>query len=65
MVPKQDAKLSTNAMIQEEDSFWMGFNYMTLAGISYVEMWEESASLGFVDVPLNVADEDSIVTWIG
>ncbi len=40
---KQDAKPSNNAMIQEEDSSWMGSNYMTFAGISHVEMWEESA----------------------
>jgi hypothetical protein len=47
-------------MIQEEISFWMGSNYMTLAGISHVEMWEETASLGFVTAPVNEADEGSI-----
>jgi hypothetical protein len=58
--PKQDAKLSNNAIIQEEDSSLMGSNCMALAGISHVEMWEEAASLGFVAAPVNAADEGSI-----
>ncbi len=32
--PQKDAKLSNNAMIQEEDTSWMGSNYMVLAGFS-------------------------------
>jgi hypothetical protein len=43
-----DAKLSNNAMIQEEDNTWIDSNYMTLAGFSHVEMLEETVSLGFV-----------------
>jgi hypothetical protein len=35
-------------------------NYMSLAGISHEEMWEEVAILGFVAAPVNAADEDSI-----
>ena len=31
-----------------EDTTWMGSNYMTMAGISHVEMLGESGSLGFV-----------------
>ena len=31
-----------------EDTTWMGSNYMTMAGISHVEMLEEAGSLGFV-----------------
>ncbi len=58
--PQQDTKLSNNAMIQEEDSSWMGSNYMALAGISHVEMWVEATSLGFVAAPVNAADEGSI-----
>ena len=58
--PQQNAKLSNNAMIQEEDTSWMGSNYMALAGISHEEMWEEAASLGFVAAPVNAADEGSI-----
>ena len=46
--PKQNAKLSNNATIQEEDTTWMGSNYMAMAGISHVEMLEEAGSLGFV-----------------
>jgi hypothetical protein len=33
---------------------------MTLTGISHVEMWEETVSLGFVTAPVNEADEGSI-----
>jgi hypothetical protein len=58
--PKQDAKLSNNAMIQEEDNTWMGSNYMALAGISHVEMLEEAASLGFVSGSVHAADEGAI-----
>ena len=46
--PKQQAKLSNNAMIQEEDTTWMVSNYMAMTGISYVEMLEEAANLGFL-----------------
>jgi hypothetical protein len=46
--PKQNAKLSNNAMIQEEDSAWRDSNYMVMAGISHVEMLEETFILGFV-----------------
>ena len=46
--PKQDAKLSNNAMVQEEDTDWMCSNYMAMAGISHVEMSEAAAKLGFV-----------------
>ena len=35
--PKQDVKLSNNAIIQEEDTTWMGSNYMPMAGISHVK----------------------------
>ena len=45
--PKQHVKLSNNAMIQEEDTTWMGSNNMAMAGISYVEMLEEAADLGW------------------
>ena len=31
-----------------EDTTWMGSNYMTMTGISHVEMLEEAGSLGFV-----------------
>jgi hypothetical protein len=46
--PKQNANLSNNSMIQEEDTTWMGSNYMVMAGISPDETWEEAAKLGFV-----------------
>ena len=58
--PKQDAKLSNNSMIQEEDTTWMGSNYMEMSGISHVEMWEETASLGFVSRSVHASDEGSI-----
>ena len=45
--PKQNAKPSNKAMIQEEDSAWRGFNYMAMAGITHVEMLEEVFSLGY------------------
>jgi hypothetical protein len=35
-------------MIQEEDTTWMGSNYMVMAGISHVKMLEETGNLGFV-----------------
>ena len=57
---KQDAKMSNNAMIQEEDSSFMGSNCMALAGISHVDMWEEAASLGCVAAPVNAAVEGAI-----
>ena len=38
----------------------VGSNYTALAGISHEEMWEETASLGFVAAPVNAADEGSI-----
>jgi hypothetical protein len=56
--PKQDAKLSNNAMIEEEDSAGRGSNYMAMAGISYVEMLQESFSLGFVAVAGTVHEAD-------
>ena len=52
---KQGVKLSNNAMIQEEDTTWMGSNYMAMAGISYVEMLEEAADLGFMACTVPVA----------
>ena len=54
--PKQNAKLSNNAMIQEEDTTWMGSNYMAMAGISHVEMLEEAGSLGFVTFTVPTAE---------
>jgi hypothetical protein len=54
--PKQNAKLSNNAMIQEEDSAWRGSNYMVMAGISHVEMLEEAFSLGFVASKVSAED---------
>ncbi len=46
--PKQNAKLPNNAMIQEEDTKWMGSNYMATTSISHVEMLEQDRNLGFV-----------------
>ncbi len=43
-----------NVMIQEENRTWMGSNYMTLAGISHVEMLEETTSVGFVTGSVHV-----------
>ncbi len=57
---KQGVKLSNNAMIQEEDTTWMGSNYMAMAGISHVEMWEEAAKLGFVACTTSAADVASV-----
>jgi hypothetical protein len=47
---KPDAKLSNNAMIEEEDSVWRGSDYMLMVGISHVEMMQQTHSLGFVSV---------------
>ena len=58
--PKQNAKLSNNAMIQEEDTTWMGSNYMAMTGISHEEMWEEAATLGFVANKVSAADVVSV-----
>ena len=60
--PKQEAKLSNNAMIEEEDSAWAGSDYMAMAGISHVEMMRQAHSLGFVAVPgpEQVEDEGSM-----
>jgi hypothetical protein len=58
--PQQSANLSNNAMIQEEDTTWMGSNYMSMAGISREEMWEEAFSLGFVVRKVSVADTVSV-----
>jgi hypothetical protein len=55
--PKQEAKLSNNAMIQEDDSAWRGSNYMAMAGISHIEMMQETANLGFVASKVSAADE--------
>jgi hypothetical protein len=54
--PKQDAKLSNNVMIQEEDSSWRGSDYMAMAGISHVEMLQEAFNLGFAANKVDVAD---------
>jgi len=35
---------------EEDDSAWRGSNYMSMAGISHVEMLQEARSLGFVAV---------------
>jgi hypothetical protein len=58
--PKQNAKLSNNAMIQEEDTTWMGSNYMAMAGISREEMLEEAAKLGFVANKVSAAGVVSV-----
>jgi hypothetical protein len=58
--PKQNAKLSNNAMIQEDDSAWRGSNYMAMAGISHVEMLEQAFSLGFVASKASAADVASV-----
>ena len=58
--PKQNAKLSNNAMIQEDDSAWRGSNYMAMAGISHVEMLEQAFSLGFVASKVSAADVVSV-----
>jgi len=60
--PKQETKLSNNAMIEEEDSAWRGSDYMAMAGISHVEMMQQAHSLGFVAVsgPEHVEDEGSM-----
>ena len=39
-----------------EDTTWMGSNYMTMTGISHVEMLEEAGSLGFVDCTVLAAE---------
>jgi hypothetical protein len=57
---KQLAKLSNNAMIQEEDDTWMDSNYMALAGFSHVEISEAVARLGFVSGPVSPAEVASV-----
>jgi hypothetical protein len=59
---KPDAKLSNNAMIEEEDSAWRGSDYMAMAGITHVEMMQQAHSLGFVAVAGtdHVEDEGSM-----
>ena len=47
-------------MIQEEDTTWMGSNYMAMAGISHVQMLEEAGSLGFSACTV-LAEEDAPV----
>ncbi len=58
--PKQNANLSNNVMIQEEDTTWMGSNCMTMAGISRAEMLEEAFSLGFVARKVPATDAVSV-----
>jgi hypothetical protein len=57
---KQLAKLSNNAMIQEEDTTWMDSNYMALAGTSHVEISEAVERLGFVSGPVSPAEVASV-----
>ncbi len=56
--PKQDTKLSNNEMIEEEDSAGRDSNCMVMPVISYVEMLQESFSLGFVTVAGTVHEAD-------
>ncbi len=58
--PKQNEKLSNNAMIQEEDTTWRGSNFMVMTGISHVEMLEETATLGFMTSKVSAADVVSV-----
>ncbi len=54
--PRQNAKLPNNAMVQEDDRPWRGFNYMAMTGISHVEMLGEAFILGFVASKVSVTD---------
>ncbi len=57
---KQNTKQSNNVMIQEEDTTWMGSNYMVMSAISHVEMLEEAFTLGFVASKVSAVDAVSV-----